>query len=96
MKTILLLVITRCSSLRARRFELSYRLSTPSASRCFFLGLLFDPENERYFVPDCTLYWSLDSLVGIAISYRLDVRGVGVRIQEGSRIFSSPRRPDWL
>jgi hypothetical protein len=32
--------------------------------------------------------------VGIATGYGLDDRGVGVRIPVGSRIFSSPRRPD--
>jgi hypothetical protein len=32
--------------------------------------------------------------VGIATGYGLDDGGVGVRIQVGSRIFSSPRRPD--
>jgi hypothetical protein len=37
-----------------------------------------------------------DSAVGIAISYGLDDRGVGVRVSVGSRIFSSPRRLDWL
>jgi hypothetical protein len=33
---------------------------------------------------------------GIATGYGLDDRGVGVRVLEESRIFSSPRRPDWL
>jgi hypothetical protein len=36
-----------------------------------------------------------DSVVGIATSYGLDDREVGVRVP-GSRIFSSPRRPDRL
>jgi hypothetical protein len=36
---------------------------------------------------------SQDSVVGIATGYRLDDRGVRVRILVGSRIFSSPRRP---
>jgi hypothetical protein len=39
---------------------------------------------------------SRDSAVGIAISYGLDDRWVGVRVPVGSRIFSSPRRPNWL
>jgi hypothetical protein len=34
--------------------------------------------------------------VGIATGYGLDDRGFGVRVPEGSRIFSSPCRPDWL
>jgi hypothetical protein len=37
-----------------------------------------------------------DSVVGIATSYRLDDRGVGVRVPVRPRIFSSPRRPDRL
>jgi hypothetical protein len=39
---------------------------------------------------------SLDSSVGIATGYGLDDIGFGVWVPEGSRIFSSPRRPDWL
>jgi hypothetical protein len=34
--------------------------------------------------------------VDIASGYRLDDRGFGVRVPEGSRIFCSLRRPDWL
>jgi hypothetical protein len=34
------------------------------------------------------------SVVGIATGHGLDERGVGVRVPVGSRIFSSPRRPD--
>jgi hypothetical protein len=37
-----------------------------------------------------------DSVIGIATSYGLDDRGVGVRVPVVSRIFSSPNRPDWL
>jgi hypothetical protein len=37
---------------------------------------------------------SRDSVVGTATSYGLDDRGVAVRVPVGSRIFSSPRRPD--
>jgi hypothetical protein len=39
---------------------------------------------------------SRDSVVGIATSYGLDDRAVGVRVPVVSRIFSSPRRPDRL
>jgi hypothetical protein len=42
------------------------------------------------------LHRSWDSSVGIATGYGLDDRGVGVRVPEGSKIFSSPRRPDRL
>jgi hypothetical protein len=37
-----------------------------------------------------------NSVVGIATGYGLDDRGVEVRVPVGSRIFSSPRRPDRL
>jgi hypothetical protein len=44
------------------------------------------------FIPiECS---SRDSLVGTATGYGLDDRGVAVRVPVGSRIFSSPRRPD--
>jgi hypothetical protein len=39
---------------------------------------------------------SRDSAVGIATGYGLDYQGVGVRVPVLSRIFSSPRLPDWL
>jgi hypothetical protein len=39
---------------------------------------------------------SIQSAAGIAISYWLDDRGVGVRVSVGSKIFSSLRRPDRL
>jgi hypothetical protein len=37
-----------------------------------------------------------DGVVVIATGYGLEERGVGFRVQVGSRIFSSPRRPDRL
>jgi hypothetical protein len=39
---------------------------------------------------------SQDSVVGIATGYGLDDRGVRVRVPVGSKIFSSPGRPDRL
>jgi hypothetical protein len=39
---------------------------------------------------------SRESAVGIATSYELDDRGVGVRVPVGWRIVSSSRRPDRL
>jgi hypothetical protein len=45
----------------------------------------------------CTIYniykGSQDSVVGIATGYRLDDRGLGVRVLVGSRIFSMSSRP---
>jgi hypothetical protein len=40
------------------------------------------------------IYKNRDSSVGIATGYGLDDRGVGVRVPVGSKIFSSPGRPD--
>jgi hypothetical protein len=48
-------------------------------------------DNERYFLP-----YTVQEGAGIAISYGLDDLGVGVRVPVGSRIFSSPDRPDRL
>jgi hypothetical protein len=42
------------------------------------------------------LSMSRGSVVGIATGYGLDERGVGFRVPEESRIFSSPRHPDRL
>jgi hypothetical protein len=39
---------------------------------------------------------SRDSLVGTATGYRLDDREVGIGVPIGSRIFTSPGRPDRL
>jgi hypothetical protein len=69
----------------------------------FFLGLFSDPEhggdvllgNVGWLSTDYTpLYVNRDSVVGIATTYGLDDRGVEVRVPVGSRIFSSPLRPD--
>jgi hypothetical protein len=53
--------------------------------------------------PNPKILWDLvptlrsrDSTVCIATGYGLNDRGVGVRVPEGSRIFSSPSRPDRL
>jgi hypothetical protein len=84
-------------------------LNKPSKNKlatCFhaniFLGL-FDPEDRGDMflrkVVDfqrTTRISIRDSVVGIATSYELDDRGVGVRVPIGSIIFSPPRRPDRL
>jgi hypothetical protein len=50
-----------------------------------------------YFVLQ-TVLKNRDSVVGIATGYGLEERAVGVRVPVGSKMFSSPRRPDrlWL
>jgi hypothetical protein len=58
----------------------------------FLLSIIF----YSFFGIFLIFFSSRDSVVGIATGYGLDDRGVGVRIPVGSRIFSSPRGPDWL
>jgi hypothetical protein len=54
--------------------------------------ILVSPRSKE---TDC-LTGSRDSVAGIATGYGLDDLGVGVRVPVGSRIFSSPQRPDRL
>jgi hypothetical protein len=58
---------------------------------CEFSNLVHTMRNTREI---CAR--SRGSVVGIATGYGLDDRGVGDRVPVGSRIFSSPRRPDRL
>jgi hypothetical protein len=51
-------------------------------------------ESLNILIYTFNFYGSRDSAVGIATSYGLDDRGVGVRVPVVSRIFSSPDRPD--
>jgi hypothetical protein len=49
---------------------------------------------SEYIFPLLFHIWKIrDSSVGIATGYGLDDRGVGVRVPEGSRIFSMSFRP---
>jgi hypothetical protein len=48
---------------------------------------------SRYYTG---IFMSWDSLIGIATSYGLDDREVGIRDAVRSRIFYSPERPDRL
>jgi hypothetical protein len=50
----------------------------------------------REYLLRVILNQSRDSSVGIATGYGMNDRVVGVRVSVGSRIFSSPRRPDWI
>jgi hypothetical protein len=56
--------------------------------------VLYYPGNENNLVRNVSR--CRDSIVGITTGYGLDDRRVGIRVPVGSRIFSSPRRPDWL
>jgi hypothetical protein len=47
-------------------------------------------------LPNMDLYWSIIVNRGIANIYELDDRGFGVQVPVGSRIFTSPYRPDRL
>jgi hypothetical protein len=51
---------------------------------------------DRLQVSNWTQYGNRDSSVGIATGYGFNGRGVEVQVAVGSRIFSSPRRPDRL
>jgi hypothetical protein len=44
----------------------------------------------------CVIDNSRDGSVSIATGYELEGQEVGVRVPVGSRIYISPRRPDWL
>jgi hypothetical protein len=60
-----------------------------------------DPRNTSkllimLFSPTTIVIVCRDTAVGIATGYRLDDRGVRVRVLVGSRIFYSPCRPDRL
>jgi hypothetical protein len=50
-------------------------------------------ETTKVSVKIMSYYPSRYSPDGIAIGYRLDEQGVGVRVPVGSRIFTSPCRP---
>jgi hypothetical protein len=52
--------------------------------------------NCKYFIPFWENEWSQDSSVGLATGYGLDDQDVGVRVSVGSKIFTSPCRPDRL
>jgi hypothetical protein len=71
---------------------------TPSVvqSTCPMVGCFFRTELGIMIKNRYGGVRSLDSSVGIATGYGLDDQGMGVRIPEWSRIFSSPRRPDWF
>jgi hypothetical protein len=54
--------------------------------------------SENYTVKNFTVYIFIcqEIAVSIATGYGLDDQGVGVQVPVGSRIFSSPLRPDLL
>jgi hypothetical protein len=60
--------------------------------KIFFFVVLYDWN----IYSDPFISYSQDSVVGIATGNRVDGREVGVRVPVGSRIFSSPQRPDRL
>jgi hypothetical protein len=54
-------------------------------------------EAEHSFLSNTeVIHGNRDKIVDIATGYWLDDRGVGIRVPVGSRIFSSPRRPNRL
>jgi hypothetical protein len=69
-----------------------------------FISHLFQFIVHCHRIIQCCIVWiidgyyqkSRDSAVGITTGYRLDNRGVGVRVLVESRIFTSPCHPDQL
>jgi hypothetical protein len=59
-------------------------------------SLLEIPETDITTNNSTNISRSRDGVFGIATAYRLDDRGVTVRVPVGSWIFSSPRRPERL
>jgi hypothetical protein len=68
------------------------RLSDLSRENCRCPALC----RGRDYILALTDLMGRDSSVGIATGYGLDDRGVGVGVSVGSRIFTSPFRPDRL
>jgi hypothetical protein len=72
----------------------------PSDTVEFFCHSQFGQNKRRVYCQflwhSTVVIWSQDGAVGIATDYGLDDRGIRVRAPVGSRIFSSPRRPDRL
>jgi hypothetical protein len=77
-------------------------LGSPSRNNCWTITELWFSQQRRFILYSSLLVlqikpsMSRDSSVGIATGYGLNCRGVGVRVPVGSRIFSSPPRPDRL
>jgi hypothetical protein len=100
--------ITPCSPLKVnRRFGRTCRLYLQGrinktrkpernqvASRAYSSTLKMEATCSSETSVDFQRTTSRDSVVGIVTGYGLDNRGVGVQVPVGSRIFSSPCRPD--
>jgi hypothetical protein len=95
-----LLSVCHTASSRTRRIMASHRWFAVKLSATRQTAMSCEPcERNCVAVRIWTsyLYFAIrDSSVGIESGYGLDDRGVGVRVPVGSRIFSSPRRPDRL
>jgi hypothetical protein len=98
-----------CHSLEVPRFTRNFTQDNRCPSRCrkwtacrrdifMFVGVTETvcSHSNKSWCRWVLSFWNCDSAVGIAIAYGLDAGGVGVRDPVGSRIFSSPHRPDRL
>jgi hypothetical protein len=75
--------------------HLKILLTTPQTSTAWPVTRSWDAESQ--LGKDCPDFaGSRDSAVGITTGYGLDDWEVGVRVPVGSRIITSPCRPDWL
>jgi hypothetical protein len=74
------------------------QINSPSTMLLFNKAYFLRKQKVHFVREDISelLPQSRDREVGIAIGYGLDDRGVGIRVPVGSRISSSPRRPEWL
>jgi hypothetical protein len=70
--------------------------SAPSAPKTEYGVTIYNIARHAVinWITKTTAYSSRDSAVGIATGYGLDDLEVGVQVPLGSRIFSSPRRPN--
>jgi hypothetical protein len=88
------------SSQMADMFDTGIQKLIPRYDQCLSSGGDYVEKQLKYvriFVHNTFfLIACFDSVVGIATGYGLDDREVGDRVPVGSRIFSSPRRPDRL
>jgi hypothetical protein len=71
-------------------------VEAPVSDKSWKLFFFLSSNTKKKGMPIADRGGSRDSVVGIATSYGLDDRRVGVRVPVGSRIFSSPNRPDRL
>jgi hypothetical protein len=92
------------SCLQKQHYSTCTVRSMTTSSHTESVPCITDSYMKMYFATFCWhvyrtfsfLQTSRDSSVGIVTGYGLDKSGVWVWVPVGTRIFSSPQRPDWL